>query len=43
MQQDDLDRILSKDPEIIPSSGFVASVMDSVRSPGDVLCPVWLL
>ena len=31
MRQDDLDRILSKDQEIIPSSGFVNSVMDSVR------------
>ena len=27
----DLDRILSKDQEILPSSGFVNSVMDSVR------------
>ena len=31
MRQDDLDRILSKEQEIIPSSGFVNSVMDSVR------------
>ncbi len=28
---DDLDRILSTEQEIIPSSGFVASVMDAVR------------
>jgi hypothetical protein len=31
MRQDDLDRILSKEEEIIPSSGFAASVMDAVR------------
>jgi hypothetical protein len=31
MTQDDLDRILSKEPEIIPSSGFAVSVMDAVR------------
>jgi hypothetical protein len=31
MRPDDLDRILSVDEEIIPSSGFVASVMDAVR------------
>jgi len=31
MRHDDLDRILSKEQEIIPSSGFVASVMDAVR------------
>jgi hypothetical protein len=31
MRQDDLDRILSEEEEIIPSSGFTASVMDAVR------------
>ena len=31
MRQDDLDRMLSKEQQIIPSSGFVNSVMDSVR------------
>jgi len=31
MGDDDLDRILSTGQEIIPSSGFVASVMDAVR------------
>jgi hypothetical protein len=31
VRQDDLDRILSEEEEIIPSSGFTASVMDSVR------------
>ena len=28
---DDLDRILSRDAEIVPSSGFASSVMDAVR------------
>ena len=28
---DDLDRILSRDGEIVPSSGFASSVMDAVR------------
>ena len=31
MRWDDIDRILSEQEDIIPSSGFVASVMDSVR------------
>jgi hypothetical protein len=31
MRYDDLDRMLSREDEIVPSSGFVASVMDSVR------------
>lgn len=31
MRDDDLDRILSTEPEIVPSSGFVVSVMDAVR------------
>ena len=28
---DDLDRLLSRDGEIVPSSGFASSVMDAVR------------
>lgn len=31
MRDDDLDRILSRDDDIVPSSGFVSSVMDAVR------------
>jgi uncharacterized membrane protein len=31
MTDDDLDRILSRDDSILPSSGFVSSVMDAVR------------
>ena len=31
MRDDDLDRILSRDDDIMPSSGFVSSVMDAVR------------
>src|ERR1022692_2154220 len=31
MKHDDLDRILSGEQEIVPSLGFVASVMDAVR------------
>lgn len=29
--EDDIDRILSRDDEILPSSGFAGSVMDAVR------------
>jgi hypothetical protein len=32
MKNDDVDRWLSKDPGLVPSSGFVLSVMDAVRS-----------
>ena len=32
MEHDELDRVLSKSEDIVPSSGFVASVMDAVRS-----------
>src|SRR5437016_7426988 len=32
MKQDNLDHIMSEDQEILPSSGFAASVMDAVRS-----------
>jgi hypothetical protein len=31
MRGDDLNRILSRDEDIVPSSGFVSSVMDAVR------------
>jgi hypothetical protein len=31
MKHDDLDRILSKEQGLVPSSGFVTSVMDAVR------------
>lgn len=31
MRDDDINRILSKEQEIIPSSGFVGSVMDAIR------------
>ena len=31
MRDDDIDRILSKEQEIIPSSGFVGSVMDAIQ------------
>jgi len=31
MTRDDLDRILSAEDRIVPSSGFAASVMDAVR------------
>jgi hypothetical protein len=31
MRDDELDYLLSKDQEMIPSSGFVTSVMDAVR------------
>jgi hypothetical protein len=31
MRDDELDRILSKEEELLPSSGFVASVMDAVQ------------
>ena len=40
MRQDDFDRILSKDQEIIPSSGFVVSVMDAVRRETDAPPPI---
>lgn len=32
MKSDDLDRVLSEEPELVPSSGFVSSVMDAVRA-----------
>lgn len=33
---DDLDRILSRDTEIVPSSGFASSVMEAVRQEASV-------
>jgi hypothetical protein len=40
MNQDHLDRILSKEPEIIPSSGFAVSVMDAVRRETEAPPPI---
>lgn len=37
MRHDDLDRVLSEEEGILPSSGFTASVMDAVRR--EVLTP----
>ena len=31
-EDEDIDRILSREEEILPSSGFAVSVMDAVRS-----------
>ncbi|HXX15150.1 MAG TPA: hypothetical protein VEJ47_09640 [Candidatus Eremiobacteraceae bacterium] len=40
MTQDDLDRILSNEPQILASSGFVDAVMDSVRRQATVPPPI---
>jgi len=40
MRNEDLDRILSTEQEIIPSSGFLAGVMDAVRRDAAVLPPI---
>lgn len=40
MSHDELDRILSRDEEILPSSGFAASVMDAVRREAAVPPPI---
>jgi hypothetical protein len=37
---DELDRILSADQEILPSSGFTASVMEAVRREASALPPI---
>jgi len=37
---DDLDRILSQEQEIIPSSGFAASVMDAVQTAASTPSPI---
>ena len=36
MKQDELDRILSEETEMVPSSGFVSGVMDAVRREASV-------
>jgi hypothetical protein len=40
MSHDDIDRILSREEEILPSSGFAASVMEAVRSEAAVPPPI---
>jgi hypothetical protein len=40
MSHDDIDRILSQKEEILPSSGFAASVMDAVRSEAAIPPPI---
>ena len=40
MKQDDLDRILSREEEILPSSGFAASVMEAVRQEAAAPAPI---
>jgi len=40
MKHNDLDRILSTEQEIIPSSGFAASVMDAVRREAEAPPPI---
>jgi hypothetical protein len=40
MKPDDLDRILSEEQEILPSSGFTASVMEAVRLEASALPPI---
>jgi len=45
MRLDDLDRMLSNDEDIVPSSGFTSSVMDLVRREASVPPPIpfpWL-
>jgi hypothetical protein len=40
MSHDEIDRILSREEEILPSSGFAASVMDAVRHEAAVPPPI---
>ncbi|HKI11661.1 MAG TPA: hypothetical protein VKA02_06060 [Candidatus Acidoferrum sp.] len=40
MRNDDLDRSLSRQEEILPSSGFVASVMEAVRRQASAPPPI---
>lgn len=40
MSHDEIDRILSRDEEILPSSGFAASVMGAVRREAAVPPPI---
>lgn len=40
MKDDDIDRILSREEDIVPSSGFAGSVMDAVRSQASTPPPI---
>jgi hypothetical protein len=40
VRQDDIDRILSNDETILPSSGFAAAVMEAVRREASVPPPI---
>ena len=40
MNHDDLDGLYSHEPEIVPSSGFTASVMDAVRAQAQAPPPI---
>jgi hypothetical protein len=40
MSHDEIDRILSRDEEILPSSGFATSVMDAVRCEAAIPPPI---
>ncbi len=40
MTHDKLDRVLSRKDEIVPSSGFVSSVMDAVRQEATAPAPI---
>jgi hypothetical protein len=40
MKQDEIDHILSREDEILPSSGFAVSVMDAVRREAAVPPPI---
>ncbi len=40
MSSGEIDRILSRQEEIAPSSGFVASVMEAVRAEASTLAPI---
>jgi len=40
MKREDFDRILSKEQEIAPSSGFVVSVMDAVQREAEAPPPI---
>jgi hypothetical protein len=40
MNDDDLDRILSRQEDIVPSSGFVSNVMDAVRREASAPPPI---
>jgi hypothetical protein len=40
MNPDELDRVLSREPEIVPSPGFSSSVMAAVRTEAAALPPI---